>query len=172
MVSQFLSNHFRFNIFLLPVSETGASSQYMNDYHKKPSIAVPNEAQYSNSDRNLSYVFDDHRLEQSREPKKTEKSTYYTKYNYDWNGPKVSFDRIISVERSYTFSHDCILYLWPQFLSPYTNSIFREEFAIQLMVCPVPLFVKRIDFGVNLLPLRVTTFVKQLNIREFILKKI
>ena len=68
----------------------------MNDYHKKPSIAVPNEAQYSNSDRNLSYVFDDHRLEQSREPKKTEKSTYYTKYNYDWNGPKVSLDRIIS----------------------------------------------------------------------------
>ena len=112
MVSQFLSNYFRFNIFLLPVSETGASSQYMNDYHKKPSIAVPNEAQYSNSDRNLSYVFDDHRLEQSREPKKTEKSTYYTKYNYDWNGPKVSFDRMFSAERSYTYNFR------PQFLTP------------------------------------------------------
>ena len=86
-------SHFRFNINLLPVSETGASSQYMNDYHRKPSIGVSNEAQKqcSNADRNLSYVFDDHRLEQSREPKKTEKSTYYTKYNYDWNGPKVSF---------------------------------------------------------------------------------
>ena len=85
-------SHFRFNIHLLPVSETGASSQYMNDYHRKPSIGVSNEAQKqcSNADRNLSYVFDDHRLEQSREPKKTEKSTYYTKYNYDWNGPKVS----------------------------------------------------------------------------------
>ena len=84
----------------------------MNDYHKKPSIAVPNEAQKqcSNSDRNLSYVFDDHRLEQSREPKKTEKSTYYTKYNYDWNGPKVSFDRIIPVERSYTH-REMIVYL-------------------------------------------------------------
>ena len=85
-------SHFRFNIHSLPVSETGASSQYMNDYHRKPSIGVSNEAQKqcSNADRNLSYVFDDHRLEQSREPKKTEKSTYYTKYNYDWNGPKVS----------------------------------------------------------------------------------
>ena len=64
----------------------------MNDYHRKPSIAVSNEAQKqcSTPDRNLSYVFDDHRLEQSREPKKTEKSTYFTKYNYDWNGPKVS----------------------------------------------------------------------------------
>ena len=64
----------------------------MNDYHRKPSLAVSNEAQKqcSTPDRNLSYVFDDHRLEQSREPKKTEKSTYFTKYNYDWNGPKVS----------------------------------------------------------------------------------
>jgi len=59
----------------------------MNDYHKKPSTSVSSEAQKL-SDRNLSYVFDDHRLEGSREPKKTEKSTYYTKYNYDWNGPK------------------------------------------------------------------------------------
>ena len=91
-------SHFRFNIHLLPVSETGASSQYMNDYHRKPSIGVSNEAQKqcSNADRNLSYVFDDHRLEQSREPKKTEKSTYYTKYNYDWNGPKVSCLSLIS----------------------------------------------------------------------------
>merc|ERR1712168_1663280 len=47
----------------------------------------------------------------------------------------------------------------------------REEFAIQLMVCPVPLFEKRIVFGVNPLPLRVITFAKQLNIREFTLKK-
>ena len=64
----------------------------MNDYHRKPSLAVSNEAQKqcSTTDRNLSYVFDDHRLEQSREPKKTEKSTYFTKYTYDWNGPKVS----------------------------------------------------------------------------------
>jgi len=71
-------------------NETGASSQYMNDYHRKPSLAVSNEAQKqcSTTDRNLSYVFDDHRLEQSREPKKTEKSTYFTKYTYDWNGPK------------------------------------------------------------------------------------
>ena len=89
-------SHFRFNINLLPVSETGASSQYMNDHHRKPSIAVPNEAVPIEADRNLSYVFDDHRLEQSREPKKTEKSTYYTKYNYDWNGPKVSCLSLIS----------------------------------------------------------------------------
>ena len=61
----------------------------MNDYHRKPSVSVSNEAKKL-SDRNLSYVFDDHRLEQCKEPKKTEQSTYFTKYNYDWNGPKVS----------------------------------------------------------------------------------